>query len=76
MGFHPATGEELIPVSKEIADLWKKQGTRRSAKRIDPDVYPPFDLATGQPRIWYYRLENGEMSSMTTQVITPNSAKR
>jgi hypothetical protein len=60
MGFHPDTGEELMPVSKDIVDLWKKQETRRSAKRIDPDEYPPFDPATGQARIWYHRLEDGE----------------
>ena len=28
MGFHPETGDELEPVSKEIVELWKKQAAK------------------------------------------------
>ena len=24
MGFHPSTGDELVPVTKELYELWKK----------------------------------------------------
>lgn len=62
MGFHPETGEELLPISKDIVDLWKSQQDGRNAsaaritpQRIDPDKYSFFDPVTGDPRVWYWR---------------------
>ena len=67
MGFHPQTGEELLPVTKEVAELWKMQIEKslppkpeRLPKRVNPDDYSFFDLRTGEPRTWYWRSENGE----------------
>ncbi len=60
MGFHRDTGEELTPVSKQIVELWKEQQARKSAKPVDPDIYPPFDPGTGRAQIWYYHFTNGE----------------
>ena len=44
MGFHPETGEELLPVSREIVQRWKghqeervRQEALRAPQRIDPD---------------------------------------
>ena len=60
MGFHRDTGEELTSVSKEIVELWKEQQARKSAKPVDPDIYPPFDPGNGRAQIWYYHFTNGE----------------
>lgn len=63
MGFHPDTGEELLPVTREIADLWKKQTEekqRRIPQRVDLGQYAPFDPLTGAPRVWYWRSDKGE----------------
>src|SRR5262245_3771032 len=66
MGFHPETGEELLPVNREIVQRWKGQQeerlqreARRAPQRIDPDKYSPFDPVTGQARVWYWRYEQG-----------------
>jgi TPR repeat protein len=63
MGFHPDTGEELLPITKEIAALWKKQQlekAQRPPKRItDPENYVFFDLRTGEARGWYWVSPNG-----------------
>jgi hypothetical protein len=66
MGFHPETGDELEPVSKEIVEVWKVQATerrirdaRRAPEPVDPSTYPPFDPKTGEPRIWYLKSTGG-----------------
>ena len=68
MGFHPETGEELLPVNREIVQRWKgqqeervRQEARRAPQRIDPDKYSPFDPVTGEARVWYSRYEQGEL---------------
>jgi hypothetical protein len=70
MGFHPETGDELEPVSKEIVEVWKVQVTdrangrdRRAPERVDPSTYSPFDPKTGEPRIWYHKTAGGEWSA-------------
>jgi hypothetical protein len=67
MGFYPDTGEELVPITKEIVELWKSQkesrlqsNTRHAPQLIDPDKYAFFDPITGKPRVWYWRSERGE----------------
>jgi len=67
MGFHPETGDELEPVSKEIVELWntqvaerKAQDARRTPERVDPNTYPPFDPKTGEARIWFHKSAGGD----------------
>jgi hypothetical protein len=62
MGFHPDTGEELIPVTKEIVANWKGQREQagRISKGVDPQGYPFFNSNTGQPQVWYIRNSDGE----------------
>ena len=60
MGFDPNTGEELLPVTKEVAQEWKKQNDRKPPQEIDPRSYAFFDPVTGKPRVWYWRGENGD----------------
>jgi hypothetical protein len=63
MGFHPETGQELLPVNTEIVSAWKKQSevvARKAPQAIDPDKFSFFDRLTGEPRVWYWRGPNGE----------------
>jgi hypothetical protein len=60
MGYHPETGEELLPITKEVVEVWKDQN-RLPPERIYPDNnFAFFDPVTGQPRAWYRRNEAGE----------------
>jgi hypothetical protein len=63
MGFHPDTGEELLPVTRDIANEWKREAAeeaRRIPKLIaQPASYLYFDPRTGQPRAWYWLAEDG-----------------
>ena len=64
LGYHPETGEELLPVTPEIVDRWKAQQAQASKKPpapVDPDTYPFFDLKTGRPNIWHSPGENGAL---------------
>ena len=58
MGFHPDTGEELLPVTKEVAEKWKEQAEERGRhvpKLIaDPEKYVFFDPLNGQARAWFW----------------------
>src|SRR5262245_51873350 len=67
MGFHPTTGDELEPVSKEVVELWKTQAAdrraeeaRRPPERVDANTYAPFDPKTGEPRLWFHRSAGGD----------------
>lgn len=63
MGFHPETGEELLPVTRDVVEAWKAQRqseTVRAPQRIDPEKYAFFDPLTGNARVWYWRSQKGE----------------
>ncbi|WP_197520892.1 hypothetical protein [Bradyrhizobium icense] len=64
MGFHPQTGEELIPITRPIVDTWKQQAAkiiRRVPVRVDdPEKFGFFDPTTGSAKVWYWRSANGE----------------
>ncbi len=67
MGFDPDTGDELLPVTKNIVDEWKDQiaktraeTTRQAPQSVNLDNYEPFDPISGQPRVWYSRDEKGD----------------
>ena len=63
MGFHPQTGEELLPISKEVAEEWRNRNTKQpiapTPEIIDPANYSFFDPVTGEPRTWYWQNEKG-----------------
>lgn len=60
MGFHPDTGEELLPVTKEIVNRWKTTFARQVPNQIeDPEKFGPFDPVNGRARVWYYVSERG-----------------
>jgi hypothetical protein len=64
MGFHPRTGEELTPITRQVAEAWKTQNekvVRRAALRVaDPDKFGFFDPVTGAAKVWYWRSEAGD----------------
>jgi hypothetical protein len=74
MGFDPDTGDELLPITREVVVLWRKQEKqrkeeedrqkqeegRRAPEGVDPDKYTAFDPLTGRPRVWYSRNVEGE----------------
>jgi TPR repeat protein len=62
MGFHPDTGEELLPVNKDVVALWKDQKAKpkRPPQKIDPKNYVFFDPSTGEARAWYWRGPDGQ----------------
>jgi signal transduction histidine kinase len=65
MGFNPRTGEELKPVTRQIADEWtsdqQQEAQRIPPKRItNPETAVFFDPVTGQPKVWYWRSDAGD----------------
>jgi hypothetical protein len=64
MGFHPQTGEELIPITRPVVDTWKQQAAkiiRRVPVRVDdPEKFGFFEPTTGSAKVWYWRGGTGE----------------
>ena len=67
MGFHPDTGDELLPVTKEVVASWKDQQAKpkRVPQKVDPKTFVFFDQITGEARAWYWRGSTDNMNSMT-----------
>ena len=63
MGFHPQTGEELIPVTRDVVQAWKQQAAkvvRRVPVRVnDPEKVGFFEPTTGAAKIWYWQNQSG-----------------
>jgi hypothetical protein len=58
MGFHPRTGDELLPITPQVAEAWQTQMAstiKRAPGRVDPEKYNPFDPVTGAPRMWVWQ---------------------
>jgi hypothetical protein len=75
MGYHPETGEELLPVTKEIVEVWKDQN-RQAPERIYPDNnFSFFDPVTGQPRAWHRKAETGEYEFYNRPGFNPRTGE-
>ena len=62
MGFQPDTGDQLLPITKDVVDQWKTQfaqRTRHVPKLVDPEKYVFFDPLSGEALSWYWRNSNG-----------------
>jgi hypothetical protein len=61
MGFHPTTGEELLPITKEVVNEWNQQRHKcvPAPVKISPDTQF-FDPATGSSQLWYWQSPNRE----------------
>lgn len=89
MGFHPETGEELVPVDKQVVEDWKAQTKSRLArvpKQVDPKAFAFFDARTGTARAWFWRDKAGRyeffdspgfhpLTGQTLLIITPDVAE-
>jgi hypothetical protein len=85
MGFHPVTGEELVPVTREIVERWREQDqkrrdeaaerSRRAPQLIDPDKYAFFDPVGGAPRVWFWRGEGGQWEFYDTRGFHPRTGE-
>ncbi|WP_407189552.1 hypothetical protein [Bradyrhizobium centrosematis] len=64
MGFHPQSGEELLPITRDIIETWKQQAAkvvRRVPVRVeDPEKFGFFDPTNGSAKVWYSRNDRGE----------------
>jgi hypothetical protein len=80
MGFHPDTGEELLPVTKEVAEIWKKQAEERGRhvpKLIpDPEKYVFFDPRNGQARAWFWLGANGRYEFYDSAGFQPQTGDK
>jgi len=76
MGFHPATGEELLPVTKEVANEWSQQRRKcvPAPVKIGPDTRI-FDPATGSPQLWYWRSPNAEHEFFDCEGFHPRNGE-
>lgn len=83
MGFHPESGEDLQPITRDVVDAFKAQialhkkeeeeRSRRPPQRVDLDNYSPFDPRTGQVRVWYWRGPNGDYEFYDNHGFHPSS---
>jgi hypothetical protein len=68
MGYSPRTGEELTPITRQITDEWTvdEQARQLEAQRVppkriqNPETTVFFDPITGQPKVWYWRGDQGD----------------
>jgi hypothetical protein len=61
MGFHPTTGEELLPITKEVVNEWKQQRHKCVPAPVTISRGSQFfDPATGSSQLWYWQSPNGE----------------
>jgi hypothetical protein len=78
LGYHPETGEELLPVTPEIVDRWKAQQAQASKKPpvpVDPEAHPFFDPKTGRPNIWHSPGESGTLEFFDGPGFHPRTGK-
>lgn len=86
MGFHPRTGGELVPVTREIADLWQKQFelsqnlvnrvSRGAPKLVDPDRYSFFNPVTGRAQVHFWRSPAGEYEFYDSEGFQPKTGDK
>jgi hypothetical protein len=73
--FQPKTGEELKPITRQVANAWKAQNekvVRRAAALVaDPDKYGFFDPVTGPQRFGTGAPTTEAMSSMMARAFSP-----
>lgn len=84
MGFHPETGEELLPITSEVVEQFKTQRQQRQQvferrqrppQKIDPETHAFFDPATGEAQTWYWRSSNGDYEFYDSRGFHPQTGE-
>lgn len=78
MGFHPDTGDELLPVTKDVVQAWKTQIAeikRHVPKQVDPETFVFFDPRSGAARAWYWRSADGKYEFYDNSGFEPASGE-
>lgn len=77
MGFDPESGDELLPVTKEIPDKWKDTVAISKAppRQVDPATFDFYDPVTGKARAWYWRSAKGEYEFYNNQGFHPRTGE-
>jgi signal transduction histidine kinase len=80
MGYNPRTSEELLPVTRHIADEWtrdqlarQQERDRKPPKPINPETAIFFDPISGQPKVWYWRSDAGAWEFYDNRGFHPRS---
>ena len=76
MGFHPETGEELVPITKEVVALWQEHSKRRPPRQVDLKSYELFDPLTGESRVWFWRGDEGKYEFYDNDGYHPRTGER
>ena len=79
MGFQPDTGDELLPITKDVVDQWKTQfaqRTRHVPKLVDPEKYVFFDPLSGEALSWYWRDSNGSYEFYDSPGFQPQTGDK
>ena len=78
LGYHPETGEELLPVTPEIVDRWKAQQAQASEKATRPRrprTHPFFDPKTGSRTFGTLQGRMARSNSLTARASTRGRAR-
>lgn len=84
MGFHPDTGEELLPVTAAIVEAFKSQRSERQQRAerrqrpprpVDPETSQFFDPATGEPQVWYWQDSEGNYEFFDAKGFHPSTGE-
>jgi hypothetical protein len=79
MGYHPNTGDELLPITKEIANEWAEQQHKqppRVPNRVQLSaVAEPFDPLTGAPRLWFSRKSEADYEFFDGSGFNPRNGE-
>ena len=76
MGFHPETGEELVPITKEVVSLWQEQSKRRPPRQVDLKSHELFDPLSGESRVWFWRSDEGKYEFYDNDGYHPRTGER
>lgn len=84
MGHHPETGEELVPVTKDIVTAWKLQKSQAHIEKLrrppqiikDPKNFSFFDPITGRAKGWYFKDERGDLEFFDADGFHPQSGEK
>jgi predicted negative regulator of RcsB-dependent stress response len=81
VGYHPGTGEELVPITSDVIREFRDQYDKRLQdsrlpSAIDPAKSAWFDMRTGEALVYYWRGSKGEWEFFDKEGFHPRSGER